>query len=168
MAIRPIVIYGTPVLREVAKAVDDIPTDALRVVADLKATLADANGLGLAAPQIGESLRVFIVDLSAVDITADTTVFINPEILETSGSIEIEEGCLSFPGIYQRITRSERVKVKAWDENGKAFIMEADGLVARAVLHEFDHLEGVLFIDHFPAVNRALVERKLKRLAKSA
>lgn len=168
MAIRPIVKYGDPVLREIAKPVGQITTEVKELVADLRATLKDAKGLGLAAPQIGESLRVFIVDLSAVDITAETTVFINPEILETSGSIEFEEGCLSFPGIYQRLTRPERVKVKALDENGKEFFLEANGLAARAIQHEYNHLEGVLFIDHFSAISRALIDRKLKRLAKSA
>lgn len=168
MAIRPIVKYGDPVLREVADPVQELTPEVKELVADMKATLEDAHGLGLAAPQVGESLRIFIVDLSAVDITAQTQVFINPEIAETSGECEYEEGCLSFPGIYQRLTRPEWVKVKAMDENGKEFTMEATGLAARAILHEFDHLEGILFIDHFSTVSRALVDRKLKRLVKSA
>jgi peptide deformylase len=136
-------------------------------VADLKATLRKARGLGLSAVQIGVLLRVFIIDLSAIDVTAGTKVFINPEILEASGKVEYEEGCLSFPGIYQDVTRPERVKVKALDENGEEFLLEADGIAARAILHENDHLDAVLFIDHFSALSRALVDRKLKRLAKS-
>ncbi|MEZ5360096.1 MAG: peptide deformylase [Candidatus Zixiibacteriota bacterium] len=168
MAVRPIVKYGDPVLRQKAEPVKELTPEVKKLVAEMKATLEDAHGLGLAAPQVGESLRVFIVDLSAVDITADTQVFINPEIIATAGECEYEEGCLSFPGIYQRLTRPERVQVKAMDENGKEFTMEATGLAARAIQHEFDHLEGVLFIDHFSTVSRALVDRKLKRLAKSA
>jgi peptide deformylase len=122
----------------------------------------------LAAVQVGAPLRIFLVDLSAIDISSTIKVFINPEIIETIGTTEFEEGCLSFPGIYQRLTRPERVKVKAWDENGREFVIEADGIAARAILHEYDHLDGVLFIDHFSAVSRALVDRKLKRLSKSA
>lgn len=168
MAVRPIVLYGNPVLREIAKPVVEITAEVKELVAQMKATLKEYNGLGLAAPQVGESLRLFIVDLSAVDITAEVTVFINPEIIETSGSAEFEEGCLSFPGIFQRLTRPERVKVKALNEHGQEFIMEAEGLTARAILHEYDHLDGTLFIDHFSSINRALVDRKLKKLAKSA
>lgn len=168
MAIRPIITYGNPVLREVAKPVESITTEVKDLVADLKATLHQARGLGLAAPQMGELLRIFVVDLSAVDLIAGTMVFINPEIIDRLGTAEYEEGCLSFPGIYQNVTRPERVKVKALDENGREFVMEAGGLAARAIQHEYDHLEGVLFIDHFSAISRVLVDRKLKRLAKSA
>ncbi len=168
MARSPIVKYGNPVLREISKPVEKITTEVKDLVADMMATLKEANGLGFAAVQIGVPLRVFVVDLSAIDITASPKVFINPEILETNGTIEYEEGCLSFPGIYQRLVRPERLKAKATDEDGKEFVIEADGLAARAILHEHDHLDGILFIDHFSAISRALVERKLKKLAKSA
>lgn len=168
MAIRRIVIYGDPVLRQVSKPVGEINDDIKKLVADLMGALKDANGLGLSAVQIGVPLRVFIVDISAIDITAEAKVFINPEIIETSGSCEYEEGCLSFPGIFQRLTRPERVKVKALDENGNEFVLEAQGIVARAIQHENDHLDAVLFIDHFSALSRTLVDRRLKRLAKSS
>jgi peptide deformylase len=167
MAIRPIVTYGDPVLREISQPVEEITTEIKDLLTNMKAVLKQANGLGLSAVQIGVPLRVFIVDLSAIDITAETRVFINPEIIETSGAVEYEEGCLSFPGIYQRLTRPERVKIKALDENGHEFVLEAEGVAARAIQHENDHLDGVLFIDHFSTVGRALVDRKLKRLAKS-
>ncbi|MCP4566312.1 MAG: peptide deformylase [FCB group bacterium] len=168
MAIRPIIRYGNPLLREVSRPVEEITTEIKDLLADLKDTVKEANGLGLSAVQIGVLSRVFIIDFSAIDITADVKVFINPEIIETSGEFEFEEGCLSFPGIFQRLTRPERVKVKAIDEDGQEFILEADGLTARAVMHEFDHLDGVLFIDLFSSISRALVDRKLKKLAKSA
>ena len=168
MAIRPIVKYGDPVLRKVAEPVGEFTPEIKELVADMKATITDAHGLGLAAPQVGASLRIFIVDLSAVDFMAEPKVFINPEIIEAYGEAEYEEGCLSFPGIYQRLVRPERITVKAINENGEEFTMDIDGLAARAILHEFDHLEGILFIDHFSAISRALVDRKLKRLAKSA
>lgn len=167
MAVRPIVTYGDPVLREVSQPVEKMTTEVKDLLADLKATLHKANGLGLSAVQIGVPLRIFIVDLSAIDITAEPKVFINPEIIEASGASEFEEGCLSFPGIFQRLSRPERVKVKALDENGNEFVMEAEGIAARAIQHENDHLDGVLFIDHFSALSRALADRKLKRLTKS-
>jgi peptide deformylase len=168
MAEQPIVKYGNPVLRQKSKPVSDFGEELKNLVADMLATVRQAQGLGLAAVQIGVLLRVFIVDLTATDITAEPKVFINPEIIATSGEAEYEEGCLSFPGIYQRLKRPATVKVRALDQDGNEFVMEADGMVARAILHEYDHLEGILFIDHFSTVNRALVERKLKKLAKSA
>ena len=168
MAVMPIVKYGNPVLREVSKPVAQVTTVVKELVASMKETIKESNGLGLAAVQVGAPLRIFIVDLSAIDISSSIKVFINPEIIETTGTTEFEEGCLSFPGIYQRLTRPERVKVKALDENGREFVIEADGIASRAILHEYDHLDGVLFIDHFSAVSRALVDRKLKRLSKSA
>lgn len=168
MAVMPIVKYGNPVLREVSKPVAQVTTEVKELVASMKETIKESNGLGLAAVQVGVPLRIFLVDLSAIDISSTIKVFINPEIVETEGTTEFEEGCLSFPGIYQRLTRPERVKVKALDEHGREFIIEADGIAGRAIMHEYDHLDGVLFIDHFSAVSRALVDRKLKRLAKSA
>lgn len=168
MAIRPIVKYGSAVLREISRPVDTIPAEVKDLVADMVVTLKAASGLGLAAVQVGVPLRIFIVDLSALDITAEPKVFINPEILETSGATEYEEGCLSFPGIYQLLTRPDHVRVRALDIDGKEFIVETDGVYARAILHEYDHLDGVMFIDHFSTVSRALVDRKLKKLAKSA
>jgi peptide deformylase len=168
MAVMPIVKYGNPVLREVSKPVAQVTTEVEELVASMKETIKESNGLGLAAVQLGVPLRIFLVDLSAIDISSTIKVFINPEIIETTGTVEFEEGCLSFPGIYQRLTRPERVKVKALDEHGREFVIEADGIAGRAIMHEYDHLDGVLFIDHFSAVSRALVDRKLKRLAKSA
>jgi peptide deformylase len=167
MAVKPIVKYGDPVLREISKPVETITSTVKDLVADLKATLKKAKGLGLSAVQVGVPLRVFIVDISAIDISAETRVYINPEIIETSGNCDFEEGCLSFPGIYQTLARPERVKIKALDENGKEFVQEAEGIIARAILHENDHLDGVLFIDRFSPLTRTLVDRKLKRLAKS-
>lgn len=168
MAIKPIVRYGDPVLRGKNPPVEEMTAEIKELVSDLSDTLKDARGLGLAAPQIGVAKRVFVVDLSAVDITAEIRVFVNPEIVESSGIVEYEEGCLSFPGIYQNLTRPEWVKVKALDLTGNEFVLEADGLLARAILHEYDHLDGILFIDHFSTISKTLVERKLKRLAKSA
>jgi len=128
-------------------------------------TLKKAEGLGLAAVQVGETKRVFILNLAAVDITKTLRVYINPEIIQTSGEVEYEEGCLSFPGIYQKITRSEKVTVRAFDPDDQEFEHEADGIAARAIQHEFDHLEGKLFIDHLSTISRSLLKGRLKKLA---
>jgi peptide deformylase len=168
VAVRPIVYYGDPVLREKSKPVEEIDQAIKNLVDDLIATLKDARGLGLAAPQIGEAVRIFIVDLSAIDLTETVRVFINPEVVETSGEIMLEEGCLSFPEIYQKIVRPEKVKMKATDLDGNEFTLEASGMLARAVLHEYDHLEGKLFIDYFSTLSRSLIKGKLSKLKRMA
>lgn len=165
MAVRPIVIYGDPVLREVSKPVEEITGEIKDLVSDMIDTLKKAQGLGLAAVQIGVAKRVFIVDLSAVDINEKLRVFINPEIIETEGEAEFEEGCLSFPGIYQKIVRAKKVKIKALDLDGQPFEMAADGLAARAILHEFDHLEAKLFIDYLSPLAKTMLKGRLKKLA---
>jgi len=165
VAERRIVLYGDPVLREKAVPVDEINQDVKDLVSDLVDTLKRQRGLGLAAPQVGVSKRIFAVDLSTVDISESVRVFINPEILETTGQVEMEEGCLSFPGIYQRIVRPATVRVRATDLDGKQFEITLDGLTARAVLHEYDHLDGVLFIDLMSPFARTLLKGKLRKLA---
>ncbi len=168
MAVRPIILYGDSVLREICRPVDKTDQATKDLVADLIATLKNAGGLGLAAPQIGEAVRIFIIDLSAIDLTESVRVFINPEIVETSGEILLEEGCLSFPEIYQKIVRPEKVKMKATDPDGREFTLEASGMLARAMIHEYDHLEGKLFIDYFSTISRSLIKGKLKRFKKMA
>ena len=168
MAERQIVIYGDPVLREVAKPVEQIDQEIKDLVTDMADTVKEANGLGLAAPQVGQSKRIFIVDFSVIDMTATLKVFINPEIVETEGEIEMEEGCLSFPGIFQKITRPARVKVRATDVHGHQFEMDAEGLAARAILHEYDHLEGRLFIDLMSPMARTMLRGRLRKLSKAS
>lgn len=168
MADKPIVIYGDPVLRENTQPVEKVDDDVKALVSNLIDTLKKARGLGLAAPQIGVSKRVFIVDLSPLELTESIRVFINPEITETDGSVVLEEGCLSFPGLYQKIERPETIKVKAVDLDGKEFELEASGMLARAIQHENDHLNGVLFIDHMSALTKTLIKGKLNKLKKTA
>jgi peptide deformylase len=165
VAVRPIVIYGDPVLREVSRPVAEVNQEIKDLVSDMVDTLKKAQGLGLAAVQIGVPQRIFIVDLSAMDINASLSVFINPEILETRGEVELEEGCLSFPGIYQKCSRPAWVRVRAYNADGKLFEMTADGLAARAILHEYDHLEGKLYIDYWSSITKTLLRGRLKKLA---
>ena len=168
MAVRPIVIYGDPVLRETGEPVEEINQDIKDLVSDMVDTLKAAKGLGLAASQVGEARRLFIVDLSAVDINASLQVFINPEIVETEGDIEMEEGCLSFPDLYLKVTRPERVRVRAYDLDGNQFELEADGMTARAILHEYDHTQGKLFIDRLTPLGRTMIRGRLRKLAKAS
>lgn len=166
MAERQIVKYGDPVLREVSKRVEKIDQGTKDLVSDMIDTLKAASGLGLAAVQIGVLLRVFIIDLAAIDPTASLKVYINPEILKTSQEeVEMEEGCLSFPGIYQKISRPESVRLQATGLDGKVFEETLDDLAARAVLHEYDHIEGKLFIDYLSPIAKTLLSGKLKKLA---
>jgi len=165
VAERPIVIYGDPVLREITTSVDEINQEVKELVSDLTDTLKKAKGLGLAASQIGVAKRLFIVDLSAVDINESLRVFVNPEIIESSGEIEMEEGCLSFPELYLKITRPEWVTVRATDLEGNQFEMTTKGMVARAVLHEYDHTQGKLFIDHLSPLARTMIKGRLRKMS---
>jgi peptide deformylase len=167
VAERRIVTYGDPVLREVSRPVEKIDQETKDLVSDLTDTVKKAKGLGLSAVQIGVLKRVFVVDLSAVDITESLRVFINPEIVATEGEVEYEEGCLSFPGIYQKIVRPEKVTIKATDVDGNEFTITGSGIAARAFLHEFDHLEGVLFVDRMTPIQRTLLKGRLRKLARS-
>ncbi len=150
MTVRKIVKYGTASLREKSKEVHKISKKVQLLVEDLYDTLYALNGVGLAAPQIGENLRVFVIDIGTNPKTMNPITFINPKILKTEGAINSYEGCLSFPDAYTNVRRHKYVKVKALDIKGRPFILEADEgtLLARAIQHEFDHLDGILFIDH--------------------
>jgi peptide deformylase len=165
VAERPIVIYGDPVLREVSHPVEEINQEVKDLVSQMVDTLRRAKGLGLAASQVGVPLRLFILDLSAIDIDETLRVFINPEIVATDGECDMEEGCLSFPEMYLRITRPERVTVRATDLDGNRFEMTVDGVTARAIQHEYDHTQGTLFIDHLSPLARMMLKGRLRKLA---
>lgn len=149
MTVKKIVKYGTPSLREKSKEVHKISKKIQILVEDLYDTMYAANGVGLAAPQIGENLRVFVIDVGTDPKTMNPITFINPKIIKKEGAINSYEGCLSFPDAYTNVRRYNYVKVKALNIKGKPFILEAENcLLARAIQHEFDHLDGILFIDH--------------------
>lgn len=163
MAIKRILKYGEQPLREPSKEVFKVSKKIQDLVHDMLETMYSANGVGLAAPQIGVNLRVFVIDVSSENEPLNPLVFINPKIIKKSGSICSQEGCLSFPEVYSDVKRAEYVMVKATDIKGRSFVMEAkDGsLLARAIQHEFDHLDGILFIDRC-----ADVEQTEQELAK--
>ena len=150
MSILKIIEYGNPILRQKSKEVTKISKKIKNLIMDMLDTMYHYNGVGLAAPQIGENLRIFVIDVSDPSGPINPLVFINPKIIKKTGAIHSYEGCLSFPKAYTNVRRYKNVLVKALDMNGRPFIKEAkDGeLLARAIQHEFDHLEGKLFIDH--------------------
>lgn len=163
MAVRKVLKYGEPSLREPSKEVHKVSKKVADLVQDLFDTMYTYNGVGLAAPQIGVNLRVYVIDASTKDNPMKPMAFINPKIIKKSGAIIEDEGCLSFPEAYTQVRRYKNVTVKAQDINGRSFILEAtDGcLLARAIQHEYDHLDGILFIDH--CVNRFEVDEILKK-----
>ena len=163
MAIRKVVKYGEACLRQPSKEVHKVSQKIKNLVQDMLDTMYSQNGVGLAAPQIGENVRVFVIDVSTGEEPLNPIVFINPKIIKKSGACISHEGCLSFPEAYTDVKRYENVMVKALDTNGRSFVMEAkDGsLLARAIQHEFDHLDGILFVDH--SINRFEAEEVLKK-----
>jgi len=154
-----IVTIPDPVLRLEAEPVTDIDASIRELTDQMFVALQEAQGIGLAAPQVGRSLRLFIVYIK----TDTPRVFINPTILETSlETIKHEEGCLSIPGVYADVVRPEAIQVQAWNEKGKPFSLSADGLLARVILHEYDHLKGVLFPDYLPKRRREKIWSKFE------
>lgn len=161
--IREILEYPDARLREVAKPVAEVTAEIQALVDDMAETMYDAPGCGLAANQIGADHRIFVVDCAGEDEPSQLLVFINPEIIEKDGVLTWEEGCLSFPGVTEEIKRAERVKVRALDRSGKSFELEAEGLLAVAIQHETDHLNGVLMIDKLSALKKRMMGRKLAK-----
>lgn len=150
MSVRKIVKYGTSSLRERSKEVNKISKKIQILVEDLYDTMYAASGVGLAAPQVGENVRVFVIDVGMDKKTSHPITFINPKIIKKEGAVSSYEGCLSFPEAYTNVRRYNYVKIKALNEKGRPFVMEAGegSLLARCIQHEFDHLDGILFIDH--------------------
>ncbi|WP_461246171.1 peptide deformylase [Treponema sp. R6D11] len=157
-----IITLGDELLRQKAKKIDKIDEDMLNIAYKMLEIIKRDKGVGLAGPQIGFMKRIFVVHVEG----DEERIFINPSILETShATSKYEEGCLSVPGIYANVIRSESIKLQAWNEKGRPFTMEAGGLLARVILHEYDHLEGVLFLDHVPEKTR---ENLLAKYEKSS
>lgn len=153
MAIRNIRVMGEPVLGKVSKEIKEVTPRLLELIDDMFDTLYEAQGVGLAAPQVGILKRLFIIDIGEEE--SEPMVFINPTILETSGEQTGYEGCLSVPDKSGKVTRPNYVKVKAYDEELNEFTLEGEGLLARAILHEYDHLDGHLYVEKVegPLVN---------------
>lgn len=163
MAILPILSYPDPVLKQVAEPISEVDDEIRRLAEDMAETMYDAPGVGLAANQVGVLKRIFVIDIADDESPSDLRVFINPEILELDGEQVYEEGCLSFPGAAESIKRAATVKVRALDLQGNSFTLEADGLLAVAIQHENDHLNGVLMIDKVGALKKRKISRQVQK-----
>jgi peptide deformylase len=178
MSVLPIYLYGTDVLRKKAKPVQSLDDSTIKLMMDMAETMRKANGVGLAATQVGDLRRMLVLDISAIERGEDDgderseeagkeakiLVAINPEILQEEGKLQMEEGCLSIPDLRAEVTRAEKIKVKFRDANFDEVVMEADGLLGRAFLHEIDHLNGVMFVDHLNLGRRTLLKNELRKI----
>lgn len=190
MSMRAIYLYGSEMLREKAKPVTGVDESLVKLVYDMFETMHKANGIGLAATQVGDRRRVIVIDISEVNENAEeadddedaaedeadepahttspglprTLALINPEIIATEGSYVMEEGCLSIPDVRAEVERPEKIRVRFRDTSFQELVLDADGLLARVIQHEYDHLDGVLFVDRISGAKRALLRTKLRRI----
>ncbi len=162
MAILPILRYPDPRLRVKAQPVARVDAAVRRLLDDMLETMYEAPGVGLAAPQVNVPRRLIVIDVSKE--RNDPLFLVNPEILEREGSIRLEEGCLSVPGIYEPVERAERIRFRALDREGRPYEREAQGLLAVCVQHEVDHLDGRLFVDYLSELKRQRIRKKMEKL----
>jgi len=164
MAIRPILTAPDPRLKAVSKAVDSVDAATRRLIDDMIESMYEADGIGLAAVQIGVPQRIIVMDLEQKDGKNNPRAFVNPRITWKSEEVAMfEEGCLSVPEIWEEVERSAKIKAEFLDRDGNKHLLEADGLLATCLQHEMDHLEGVLFIDHLSKLKRSIALRKLQK-----
>ncbi len=181
MSILPIYLYGTEILRKKAKPIPALDDSAVKLMMDMAETMRKANGVGLAATQVGDLRRMLVLDVSAIERGDEEEgkerserpreewkimVAINPAIILEEGKILMEEGCLSIPDLRAEVKRAEKIKLRFCDANFEEVEMEAEGLLARAFLHEIDHLNGVMFVDHLSVARRALLKNELRKIKK--
>ena len=166
MSILPIRIYPDPVLRVRCPEVEQFDAGLAKLAKDMVETMYAAPGIGLAAPQVGVELRLAVVDVSVGEEKDSLRCFVNPEILDKDGRDLDEEGCLSIPGVAEKVNRPAGIRVTALSVDGEPFELEADGLLARAICHEVDHLNGVLFVDRVVGLRKERVKRQLRRLGR--
>jgi len=165
--ILPIRKYGDDVLRNPAEPVDEVDDSLQKLIDDMIETMYAAPGVGLAANQVGVPRRLMVIDLSVGKRAGECHVFINPAIIDQQGEITEEEGCLSIPDFVEVITRPERVKLRFLDRNGQQREMWGEGLMARAMCHEIDHLNGTLFVDHLRGFRKDRILKKIAKLSKA-
>jgi peptide deformylase len=161
MAILPILQYPDERLHKVAKKVEHVDDSIRKLVRNMAETMYAAPGIGLAATQVDKHIQLIVLDVS--ETHDDLKVFINPVLLKSLGEEESEEGCLSVPGIYEKVSRAERISVRALDENGKPFTLEAEGLLAVCIQHELDHLQGHVFVERLSHLKQTRIRAKLKK-----
>jgi peptide deformylase len=165
--IYPIVKFGNPVLEKKAEMVTVFDDELRKLIDDMFESMYAARGVGLAAPQIGISRRIAVIDVTFKEDPKAKLVLINPEIIHTEGRFKQSEGCLSIPDFRENVSRPRAVTVRAQDEHGKIFELTGEELLARALQHETDHLNGKLYISHISALKRDLIKRKIRKLVKA-
>jgi peptide deformylase len=165
--IYPIVKYGNPVLEKPSETVTVFDDELQKLIADMFESMYAAHGVGLAAPQIGIARRIAVIDVTFKENPEAKLVLINPEIVHTEGKHTQSEGCLSIPDFRENVTRPDKVTVRAQDVHGQVFEKSGEELLARALLHETDHLNGKLYISHLSALKRDLMKRKIRKLIKA-
>jgi len=166
MAVRPVRIYGDPALRERAHPVEAFDDTLQRLVEDMRETMRAYRGVGLAANQVGVLQRVLVAGVPLAEGGRAELALVNPELSERKGSVVDEEGCLSIPGLYDDVRRAERVRVRAFDVEGRPLDFVAEGYLARVIQHEVDHLDGVLFVDRLSLLKRQFLRRQLEAMAR--
>jgi peptide deformylase len=159
-----ILIYGDPVLRKKAKHLEKFDDELRAIVESMYEVMLEADGIGLAAPQVNISESFLVIGMPREDDDIDRLFFANPDVLETRGECRSKEGCLSIPEVSEEVTRPEWIKLRYQDINGTEHILETEGLLARVLQHEIDHLNGILFVDRISPIRRALLKRALKKL----
>jgi peptide deformylase len=167
LAIYPVVKYGEAVLENMAKPIEKFDEELAKLCDDMFESMYAANGVGLAAPQIGIGKRLAVIDVTVGKNPEARVVLANPEIIRAEGEQREEEGCLSVPGFRGNVARPQYVTVRAQDASGKTFEMNGEGLLARAFCHETDHLDGVLFLKHLSLLKRDLIRRRIRKLKKA-
>ena len=167
MAALSIRIYGDPVLRKRAQEITKVDEKIRKLASGMLDMLKDAGGMGLAANQVGEELRILVVDRSRFQLEDSPLIVINSVIVDSYGEQTEEEGCLSLPGIYADVTRPLELTVRGIDIDEKEIVIEAKGILSRVLAHEIDHLDGILFVDHLSSIKRRLLSKKLKKLSAS-
>lgn len=161
MALLPILEFPDPRLRTRAQPVAEVDAALRRLIDDMFETMYAAPGIGLAATQVNVHKRLLVIDIS--ESRKEPLALVNPQVLERAGVEETEEGCLSVPGIYDKVTRAEKIRVRALDRNGKPIEFDADGLLAVCIQHEIDHLDGKLFVDYLSDLKRTRIRKKLEK-----
>ncbi|HEY4492071.1 MAG TPA: peptide deformylase [Acidobacteriota bacterium] len=165
MAILDVIYYGDPRLQKVSEPIEEVTPELRTFVRDMFETMYYTNGVGLSAPQVGVNQRILVIDCSAGRDRSQQIVLINPVVLEQSGEQKSQEGCLSFPGLFADVKRANHAKVRGLDLEGKQIEIEGNELLARALLHEIDHLDGILFIDRMRKADREAIIKKMKKMS---
>ena len=165
--IRPILKFGAPELQRESEPVETFDRELQELARDMLETMYSAPGIGLAAPQVGVNLRLLVVDISAGEERGNQIILVNPEIIEAEGEQKGEEGCLSIPGFTAMVNRPQWIRIAGQDLRGEPLELEAEDLLARALCHEVDHLDGVLYLDRISFFKRDLIKRKIRKMIRS-